>query len=158
MRSCASVSLLVLFALFCGNSVFSQRSALGWTWQNPLPQGNPLYSIHFAPDKETGYAVGSDGTILHTVDGGFSWIKQTPPFDVTFSSVFVRDKNNAIVVGSRGTVISTINGGKDWKQVAVDTRDHLYSIKFAGADLQTPIGIRHGYFAPQVRRKAAVSM
>ena len=101
----------VIFLLF-SHASFAQRSALGWTWQNPLPQGNPLYSIQFAPDKENGFAVGSDGTILRSVDGGYSWIKQFTPFDGTFSSVFVRDKNNAIVVGARGTVITTINGAK----------------------------------------------
>ena len=133
LRLCVSAVIIFLFI----SATLAQRRALGWTWQNPLPQGNPLYSIHFAPDKETGFAVGSDGTIIRTVDGGFSWIKQTPPVDVTFSAVFVRDKNNVLVVGSRGTILSTINGGKEWKQVAVDTRDHLYSIKFAGADLKT---------------------
>jgi hypothetical protein len=36
-----------------------------WTWQNPLPQGNGLYSIYF-PDANTGYAAGLSGTIIKT--------------------------------------------------------------------------------------------
>ena len=67
-------AVFLLIVLFCGNS-FAQRTGLGWAWQNPLPQGNPLYSIHFAKDKETGFAVGSDSTILRTDDGGFHWQK-----------------------------------------------------------------------------------
>lgn len=65
LRLCASVVMLFLAASFAG----AQRTALGWVWQNPLPQGNPLYSIHFAKDKQNGFAVGSDNTILRTRDG-----------------------------------------------------------------------------------------
>ena len=132
---CLRVSAVMIFLLAC--STFAQRGSQGWTWQNPLPQGNPLYSIHFAPDKETGFAVGSDATILKTMDGGFSWKRQFSPAEAPLSSVFVRDKTNAFAVGARSTLLATINGGKDWKQVAVDARDHLYGIKFTGKSLNT---------------------
>ena len=84
----------VLSVVLGGSSfVFSQkRNTLGWVWQNPLPQGNPLYSIHFAKDKENGFAVGADNTILRTENGGFRWEKQSSPSDVTLSGVFVKDK------------------------------------------------------------------
>ena len=133
LQICVSAVIIFLFAF----SVFAQRGSQGWTWQNPLPQGNPLYSIHFAPDKETGFAVGSDATILKTTDGGFSWKRQFSPAEAPLSSVFVRDKNNAFAVGARSTLLATTNGGKDWKQVAVDARDHFYGVKFSGTGLNT---------------------
>ena len=125
--------LIILSAaiLFAANAECQSRFSLGWEWQNPLPQGNPLYSIHFAKDKLSGFAVGSDNTILRTRDGGFRWQRQTPLTDVTFSGVYVFDEKNAIVVGSRGTVLITTDGGKEWKPVPVDARDHLYGITFA---------------------------
>lgn len=109
---------------------------LGWVWQNPLPQGNPLYSIHFAKDKQNGFAVGSDNTILRTRDGGFRWERQEAPTDVTYSGVWARDAETAIAVGfyAWNHRFDSINGGKDWKRVAVDARDHFYSIAFAGTD------------------------
>ena len=139
------ISFFVFFVLFCGhnsvlaqNTLSSQKTDFGWAWQNPLPQGNPLYSIHFAKDNETGYAVGSDSTILKTKDGGFHWEKQTSYINnVTFSGVVVFDEKNALVVGARGTVLSTTDGGSYWKPVAVDTRDHLYGISFAGSEFKT---------------------
>ena len=127
---------LVAFVFFAVTS-YAQRGSQGWTWQNPLPQGNPLYSIHFAPDKETGFAVGSDATILKTTDGGFSWKRQFSPVEAPLSAVFVRDKNSAFIVGARNTLLTTTNGGKDWKQVEVDARDHFYGVKFTGAGLTT---------------------
>jgi len=114
-----------------------KRNSLGWVWQNPLPQGNPLYSIHFAKDKEIGYSVGSDGTILRTENGGFRWEKQFPPTEVTLSSVFVKDKKSAVIVGARGTVLLTDNGGKDWKQIPIETKDQLYGVNFAGENFQS---------------------
>ena len=132
----ALTASLLLFSAFAATGQL--RTAQGWAWQNPSPQGNPLYSIHFAPDKEIGYAVGSDNTILRTVDGGFRWVRQDIPFsDVTFSSVFVKDKNFAYVVGARGTIYMTGDSGKEWKRVATEVKDHFSSIKFAGPDLKT---------------------
>ena len=84
--------LLPLFlSLLCLTAFAQLRNDRGWVWQNPLPQGNALYSIHFATDNLTGFAVGDDRTILRTEDGGFTWENQTSPVDTTLSAVFVRD-------------------------------------------------------------------
>ncbi|MGH7784989.1 MAG: WD40/YVTN/BNR-like repeat-containing protein, partial [Candidatus Binatia bacterium] len=117
-----------------GIAVAQTRASQGWVWQNPLPQGNPLYSINFAKDKETGFAVGADNTILHTDDGGFHWDRQFSMLDVTLSSVFARDEKNAVAVGSRGTILVTDDGGKYWRQIKTDVKDHLSSVVFTGAD------------------------
>src|SRR3954451_7005773 len=101
-------SAVLIPALFAG--AFGQlREGLGWVWQNPLPQGNPLYSIHFAKDKLTGFAVGSENTILRTRDGGFHWQRQLTTANVTFSGVYVFNERDALVVGSRGTILTTFN-------------------------------------------------
>jgi len=47
-----------------------------WVWQNPLPQGNALYTPSFT-DGNTGTAVGDNGTIIRTIDGGNNWIIQS---------------------------------------------------------------------------------
>ena len=54
------IFIIFIIALFAMSSTNAQ-----WTWQNPLPQGNDLYSIYFA-DANTGYMVGAGGTILKT--------------------------------------------------------------------------------------------
>ena len=118
-------------------SFFRKRETLWLGVANPLPQGNPLYSIHFAKDKETGFAVGADSTVLRTENGGFNWKSQIMPFDVTLSGIFVKDKKRATIVGARGTIFSTDDGGKDWKQIATEAKDHLYGISFTGENLMT---------------------
>ncbi|MCF8379713.1 MAG: T9SS type A sorting domain-containing protein [Bacteroidales bacterium] len=61
MKRYSCITLLSILSLI----TFSQS---GWHWQNPLPQGNPLNSIHFC--AHSGWAVGENGTALHMKDYG----------------------------------------------------------------------------------------
>src|SRR4051812_33425712 len=117
--------ILCILCVLCGSMFAQKRSALGWAWQNPLPQGNPLFSINFAKDKNTGFAVGADGTILRTDNGGFNWRSQMSPVNTIFSSVYVKDSLNAVAVGARGVILQTTDGGKNWVQRVTEAKDHL---------------------------------
>ena len=48
------------------------KAGPAWRWENPLPQGSPLTAIWGNPAGEL-YAVGFEGTILHSPDGGRSF-------------------------------------------------------------------------------------
>src|ERR1044072_7472119 len=85
-----------------------------WAWQNPLPQGNAINAVRFAADKRTGWAVGADGVILHTTDGGFRWEEQKPPLTVPLYGLYVRDAKHAVAVGARGVVLTTDDGRWRW--------------------------------------------
>ena len=67
-----------------------QPQPSGWEWQNPLPQGNTINSIRFAADKKHGWAVGSDGAILRTRNGGFEWDAQLSPAITTLYGLYVK--------------------------------------------------------------------
>ncbi|MCV6020772.1 YCF48-related protein, partial [Escherichia coli] len=97
----------------------------GWIWQNPLPQGNHLNSVRFAPGGRVGFSVGNDGTILWTKDGGFNWQMVEPLINTSFTSVYAIDEQTAIAVGTRGTIIFTENGGREWRFANSEARDHL---------------------------------
>jgi len=48
----------------------------GATWkQSPAPVSSDLTAVFFASDRK-GWAVGHDGVILHTEDGGLTWVVQ----------------------------------------------------------------------------------
>ena len=74
----------------------------GWEWQNPLPQGNAINSIRFANDKLHGWAVGSDGVILYTTDGGFRWDNQPTRLINNLNGLHVFDARRVFAVGARG--------------------------------------------------------
>jgi photosystem II stability/assembly factor-like uncharacterized protein len=65
--------LIAALALSATASANVQVGSSGWLWGNPLPQGNTLHDLAFAPGKTTGYAVGDFGTILKTPDAGITW-------------------------------------------------------------------------------------
>jgi hypothetical protein len=44
-------------------------------WQNPLPQGNHIYSVQFT-DSQTGWATGYYGNILKTTNGGITFVSK----------------------------------------------------------------------------------
>src|SRR6185295_17777672 len=86
----------------------------GWQWQNPLPQGNSINSIKFAPDKKRGWAVGANGVVLTTDNGGFEWDEQVTPANTTLYGLYVKDRSRLVITGARGVVLTTSNGGEKW--------------------------------------------
>src|SRR5687767_3705372 len=124
---------LTLFLLLTTFSTVAtaQSPARSWRWQNPLPQGNAINAIRFAPDKKHGWAIGSDGAILRTKNGGFEWEPQTSPVLTTLNGLYVKNKDRAVVVGARGLILLTTNGGDKWLAKPSGSKDHLYGVTFA---------------------------
>ena len=62
--------LYILIFIFSSFNTYPQ-----WTNQNPVPDGNDLWSTFFVDDN-TGWIVGSDGFIKKTTNAGHEWIQQ----------------------------------------------------------------------------------
>ena len=78
---------------------------------------NNLHSVHF-PDPFTGYAVGSNGTILKTTNAGSNWFTQTSGLFDDFSSVFFTSTMSGVIVGYNKILLTT-NGGDNWTSQTV---------------------------------------
>ena len=57
-----------------GQVVYSDDRGKNWT-QAGVPASSDLVAVHF-PTPQQGWAVGHDGIVLHSTDGGASWSKQ----------------------------------------------------------------------------------
>lgn len=57
-----------------GHIVYSDDQGKHWT-QADVPVGSDLLAVNF-PSAQQGWAVGHDGVVLHSGDGGASWAKQ----------------------------------------------------------------------------------
>lgn len=57
-----------------GHILLSADKGRNWT-QSPVPLSSPLVAVNF-PTAQQGWAVGHDGVILHSEDGGKHWIRQ----------------------------------------------------------------------------------
>ena len=110
-----------------------------WVWQNPLPQGNDLNGVAF-PDATHGWAVGDQGTILATSDGGATWSAQSSGTTAYLTAVAFADASHGWVVGTNSSegnsvILATSDGGATWTKQSLGTTAYyyLYGVAFADA-------------------------
>lgn len=71
-----------------------------------------MISVHFPLDDQTGYAVGEDGTILKTTNGGTNWSGQSSATSNILRSVYFPGNTlTGYAVGDGGNILKTTYGG-----------------------------------------------
>ncbi|MDP4116709.1 MAG: YCF48-related protein [Bacteroidota bacterium] len=99
-----------------------------WSWQNPVPQGNPLNSVYFV-DANTGWAAGNSGTIIRTTNGGNTWELQSSGVKHNLNSVYFINGNTGWIAGDTNIILKTNNGGVTWfKQLDTTLLCHINSL------------------------------
>ncbi|MCI0685432.1 MAG: YCF48-related protein [Gemmataceae bacterium] len=96
-----------------------------------------LRAIQFIDAKE-GWAVGDDGVIWHTIDGGQAWERQPTGTRASLRSVCFLDPYLGWAVGreelpsggSVGVVLFTRDGGVAWKRLLVNALPGLNQVRF----------------------------
>ncbi|MDQ3022258.1 MAG: YCF48-related protein, partial [Bacteroidota bacterium] len=135
MKKIILLSLIILF------NNFSAHSQSTWFWQQPLPTGNYLYSVDFV-NTNTGYAVGTVGTIMKTTNGGTNWEVQNSGFTSNLLGTNFFDANLGFAVGSNnGTILRTNNGGYNWTQVFSGATTSMWSIDFPTRNIGYAVGL-----------------
>ncbi len=120
------------FAVVAGKSC-SGPGLGGWCWQRPLPQGNFIADYTFVDDTH-GWAVGEQGAILATRDGGATWNAQSSGTQLflgkaTFVSALV-----GWVASSAGELLKTADGGANWRRVSFGRNDFVRTIGATDAE------------------------
>jgi photosystem II stability/assembly factor-like uncharacterized protein len=109
----------------------------GWSWQNPLPQGNGYAGGYFL-DADHGWLI-SRGTIFHTANGGVTLTVQAR-HDVRFSAItFVGAKHGWAVgpptSGGADVLYRTTNGGRTWTRIPLQWSGGINGISFATTEV-----------------------
>jgi photosystem II stability/assembly factor-like uncharacterized protein len=95
--------------------------------------GNNLRSVHFI-DADNGFAVGENGTIIKTTDGGTTWNNQVSGAWQTLNDVFMINTSNCFAVGaadvSTATILNT-DDGSSWHSMSIGSFGSLESVCFA---------------------------
>lgn len=115
----------------------SKTDSHGWCVQNPVPYGASSLKM---VDRNLGWAIGSFGTIVKTLDGGLSWSIQVAGGADWFGDIVAIDANTAWAVGAKGTIIKTSNGGASWVKQNSGTSVDLHSIASVGATTAWAVG------------------
>jgi len=85
-------------------------------------------------NKDTAWAVGDQGLILYTTDGGQQWNTQTTPTSENLRSVSFASATHGIVVGDHNTILVTDDAGGHWQIANTPVSGHdktLWSVKLA---------------------------
>jgi photosystem II stability/assembly factor-like uncharacterized protein len=86
-------------------------------------------------NNDLGWAVGEEGAIWSTTDGGLTWLDQSGNVSDTVTEILTdvhfTSAATGYIVGGKGTITTTANGGTNWTvQPAVSPHD-LFGINFA---------------------------
>ena len=117
-----------------GNIVISRDHGLTWT-QSLAPTRALLTGVSF-PDPQHGWAVGHEGVILHSGDGGQTWQRQDDGHGVenVYLDVLFRDSLHGFIVGAYGKFLTTDDGGKTWRTAQPSADEVHYNRISVGAD------------------------
>jgi photosystem II stability/assembly factor-like uncharacterized protein len=110
------MAFVIAFAVVLAATAGAQRVSLGWAWQNPVPLGRVARGVVRAGSFE--YAIGDDGTLLRSSDGGADWSALDTGVDKPVSRLEVVDEAT-LVIGDEsgcGTEIST-NAGETFASI-----------------------------------------
>jgi photosystem II stability/assembly factor-like uncharacterized protein len=108
----------------------------GQTWTQCLAPTRALLTGVSFPDAQHGWAVGHQGVILHTADGGLTWARQDDGkhLDNVYLDVLFRDAQHGFVVGAYGRFFATTDGGKTWTAAKPSEDEVHYNRISAGPD------------------------
>jgi hypothetical protein len=116
-----------------------------WTLQWSAVQ---LLGVSFA-DSSTGTAVGSEGGILRTTNGGALWTSQLSGTTNELHGVSFTDANTGTVVGGwsaasypgwLAVILHTTDGGATWTNVSLPTTNVLAAVCWTDANTGTAVG------------------
>lgn len=100
----------------------------GWTWGNPVPQGDTLNDVVF--QGAVGYAVGDFAMVLRSEDGGHTWVG-LPSESVSNLSLVQQLGADTVVVGGECTVSESLDGGASFQRMAIGQPEFLCPTKVA---------------------------
>ncbi len=91
-------------------------------------------------DANHGWAVGINGTILATADGGVSWTAQTSGTSKTIYAVSFVDASHGWAVGQSGMILATADGGVSWTAQTSGTSDDFFGVSFVDTNHGWAVG------------------
>lgn len=127
----------LFFTFFLSFQIYSVENS-NWVVQNSGTT-NSLWSV-YSIDCRNIWAAGSNGTIIHTTNGGNNWFSQYSSQGMYLQSIFFTSPNKGIAVGKSGVMLRTSNGGNSWFVQNCPTNLELRYIHFINSNTGTVVG------------------
>jgi photosystem II stability/assembly factor-like uncharacterized protein len=138
---CLAIGILALclsvIGLESAKAVGTLQGTPQWSAQ-PSGTSEVLLGVSFT-DVSKGYAVGTNGVIRVTTNGGSSWSSQTSGTSRFLRDVYFSDATHGSIVGESGLILRTIDGNT-WTPQTSGTTQHLVHVHF----VDNSVGIATG--------------
>jgi photosystem II stability/assembly factor-like uncharacterized protein len=113
---------------------------VAYEWPNIVSGSNENLNSVSLPTFDSGYAVGANGTILFTSNGGLNWSLQTSGTSNTLNDVSFVNSSTGTAVGDGGTILRLSGSGDEWVSQSSGTTSDLFSVHFVAIDEGTAVG------------------
>lgn len=100
-----------------GHIVLSDDRGASWHQAKSVPTQATLTGVTFI-NKDLGFAVGHDATVLRTKDAGENWelVYNDTESEMAFMTVYFENENRGFAMGAFSFMVETNDGGKTWEE------------------------------------------
>jgi len=107
--------------------------AVAWSVLNNI-RSTDLSNIQMlSSNNSNGFTAGTDGTLMHTTDGGTTWVTIATGTGDNFKKIYFKNNNEGVAileaVAGQGQVYKTANGGVTWTLIS-DAGDYYNDFYF----------------------------
>ena len=115
--------------------VVYKTSDAGANWIKQINEEicDDLFAVDFI-DENSGWAVGWNGGVIKTTNGGNEWINPVNWLGKSLYSFESMDENNCWTAGENGTILKTTNSGTNWVDHSIQTLNLISDIFFINQD------------------------
>jgi photosystem II stability/assembly factor-like uncharacterized protein len=139
------------FGLIIGCLLTTISFAQG-SWNTPANIGvsnyvsSQLNDVHFI-DPNTAIAVGKEGTILKSDDGGLTWRGIISGTQNELNDVDFISSTEGLIVGTFGTILRTTDGGETWTSaINLGGSTYFYGVKMLNVNDAFAVGLIGAFF------------
>lgn len=131
-------ALLLMLALACAGTASAAIPAgnTGWSWANPLPQGNTLDSVSVSGGRA--WAGGATGTLLRSDDLGATWIATRTGLLDDIRTIEAISPTSVVFAG-RCALRRTDDGGATVKRLAWGASDDTCTAQIQAISFPSPL-------------------
>ena len=100
-----------------GHVVLSDDRGVTWHQAKTVPTQSTLTGVTFV-NKDLGFAVGHDATVIRTTDGGETWdlVYNDSESEMAFMTVYFEDEKRGFAMGAFSFIVETSDGGETWEE------------------------------------------
>jgi len=102
---------------------------------------NDFIEEFFITKNDLAFAVGRNGLVMRSNDGGSNWINLPTETEHNLLDIYMVDDNRGCVVGKAGTVLTTSDGGDSWHQAQSSVDAHLLGVHLHSSGVGYAVGV-----------------